>query len=227
MVCSDACGASGDGNCGSWGFSSSRSRGAMRIAVEQKVLNRAVWAMVTLCEKRDPYTAEHQIRVAQLAYAVGKEMGLSEQQNEGMCVMGLVHDIGKITLPGEILNKPGRLSAEEFNLVKSHPRIGHEVLENLEFPWPVARVVLCHHERLDGSGYPEGLGGEEIILEARILAVADVFDSMVSHRPYRSAHSPEEALEEIVRYRGILYDPEVVNCLCRVIQKYYSACTCW
>lgn len=197
----------------------SGGRTGLDFGAEQKTLNKAVWAMVTLCERKDPYTAEHQLRVAQLAYAVGKELGLSEQQSEGICVMGMVHDIGKVTLPGDILNKPGRLSAEEFNLVKSHPRVGHDVLENLDFPWPVARVVLCHHERLNGSGYPAGLRGDEIILEARILAVADVFDSMVSHRPYRPAYSPEEALEEIVNYKDVLYDPDVVDCLCRVSEK--------
>jgi len=185
----------------------------------QKMLNTAVWALVTLCEEKDPCVAEHQLRVAELAYAVGKEMGLSEQQSEGICVMGLVHDIGKITLPGEILNKTGRLNVEEFNLVKSHPRVGYNVLQNLEFPWPVAQAVLHHHERLDGSGYPDGLRGDEIILEAKILAVADVFDSMISHRPYRPAYSPERALEEIVRHRGILYDPGAVDGLCQVNGK--------
>ncbi len=204
---------------GSWELLGLRGRTGPEFVVEQKVLNKAIWAMVTLCEKKDAYTAEHQLRVAQLAYALGKELGLSEQQNDGICVMGMVHDIGKVTLPGEILNKPGRLSAEEFNLVKSHSKVGHDVLKNLEFPWPVAQVVLHHHERLDGSGYPTGLRGDEIILEARIVAVADVFDSMVSHRPYRPAHSPEEALEEIVRCRDILYDPDVVNCLCRISEK--------
>ena len=190
------------------------------FVVQQTVSNKAVWAMITLCEKKDPYTAEHQLRVAQLAYVVSKEMGLSEWQSGGLCVMGAVHDIGKITLPGEILNKSGRLSAEEFSVIKSHPRVGYEVLRNLEFDWPVAEVVLYHHERLDGSGYPSGLRGDDIMIEARILAVVDVFESMISHRPYRPARTVGEALEEIVEHDGILYDRQVVDALYRVIKKF-------
>lgn len=227
MVCSYGWGTGSDCTSVDWGLPGSKGRAESGFTTERKVLNRAVWAMVTLCEKKDPYIAEHQLRVAQLAYTLGKELGLSEQQNEGICVMGMVHDIGKVVLPSEILNKPGMLSGEEFNLVKSHPKIGHEVLKNLEFPWPVAQAVLYHHERLDGSGYPAGLRGREIIHEAKILAVADVFDSMVSHRPYRPAHSLKEALEEIVRCRGILYDPDVVNCLCQISEKCHLSRMCW
>lgn len=184
--------------------------------VKRKALDRAVWALVILCERKDPYTAKHQLRVAELAYAVGKEMGLSDEQLDGMCVMSIVHDIGKVVLPNEILNKPGRLTPEEFNLVKSHPKTGYEVLKSLEFPWPVAEAILQHHERLDGSGYPAGLCGDDIILEARVLGVVDVFESMVSHRPYRPACGAKEGLRELVKNSGILYDPVVVEAFCRL-----------
>jgi len=184
--------------------------------VKRKALDRAVWALVILCERKDPYTARHQLRVAELAHAVGKEMGLSDEQLDGICVMSMVHDIGKLVLPNEILNKPGRLTPEEFNLVRSHPKTGYDVLKGLEFPWPVAEVILQHHERLDGSGYPAGLYGDDIILEARILGVVDVFESMVSHRPYRPACGAKAGLRELIRNSGVLYDPVVVEAFCRL-----------
>jgi HD-GYP domain-containing protein (c-di-GMP phosphodiesterase class II) len=124
---------------------------------------------------------------------------------------GLIHDVGKISVPAEILNKPGGLNAIEYALIRNHSRIGHDILKAVEFPWPLAQIVLQHHERMDGSGYPQGLSGEEIILEARILGVADVVEAMSSHRPYRPAHSLEDALEEISQNRGVLYDAEVVD----------------
>jgi HD-GYP domain-containing protein (c-di-GMP phosphodiesterase class II) len=161
---------------------------------------------------RDPYTAGHQRRAAQLACAIANEMGLSEDQIEGIRMAGLVHDIGKINVPAEILSKPGRLNDLEFGLIKTHCQVGHNVLNGtIEFPWPVAQIVLQHHERMDGSGYPQGLSGEEIILGARILAVADVVEAMASNRPYRVAPGIERALQEIAQNRSILYDPEVVD----------------
>ena len=176
-----------------------------------KVLNGTVEAIAALYEKRDPYTAGHQRRVAQLACAIARKMGLPDEQIYGIRIIGVVHDIGKIAVPGDILSKPGRLSTEELSIIKTHPQVAYDVLKNLEFPWPVAETVLQHHERLDGSGYPNGISGEAIILEARILCVADVVESMVSHRPYRPALGAERALREIVRNKGILYDPAVAD----------------
>ena len=176
-----------------------------------RMLNGTVEAMASLCEKIDPYTAGHQRRVARLACAIAKKMGLSDEQVYGLRVIGVVHDIGKMALPDEILSKPGVLNAEEFSIVKTHPQVAYDVLKNLEFPWPVAQTILQHHERVDGSGYPNKLAGEDIILEARILCVADVVESMVSHRPYRPAPGLEKALEEIELNSGVLYDPVVAD----------------
>ena len=175
------------------------------------MLNGTVEAIAALYEKRDSYTAGHQRRVAQIACAIAREMGFPDEQVDGIRVTGVVHDIGKIAVPGDILSKPGRLSAEEFSIIKIHPQVAYEVLKNLEFPWPVAETILQHHERLDGSGYPNGISGEAIILEARILCVADVVESMVSHRPYRPALGMKRALREITRNKGVLYDPDVAD----------------
>lgn len=175
------------------------------------MLNGTVEAIAALYEKRDPYTAGHQRRVAQLACAIARKMGLPDEQIYGIRIIGVVHDIGKIAVPGDILSKPGRLSTEELSIIKTHPQVAYDVLKNLEFPWPVAETILQHHERLDGSGYPNGISGEAIILEARILCVADVVESMVSHRPYRPALGMERALREIVRNKGVLYDPTVAD----------------
>jgi HD-GYP domain-containing protein (c-di-GMP phosphodiesterase class II) len=148
-------------------------------------------------------------------------MGLPEEQIEGIHMAGLVHDIGKINVPAEILSKPGRLNDLEFGLIKAHAQVGYGILDGgIDFPWPVAEIVFQHHERIDGSGYPQGLSGEEILLEARILSVADVVEAMASHRPYRPARGIDAALEEISQNRGILYDPEVVDtCLKLFIEK--------
>jgi putative nucleotidyltransferase with HDIG domain len=176
-------------------------------------------ALANTVEMRDPYTAGHQLRVAQLACALGQEMGLSQDQLEGIRVMGFLHDIGKIGIPAEILNKPGRLNEVEANLVKTHAGIGYAILKDLEFPWPVAQAILQHHERLDGSGYPSGLADRQIILEARILAVADVVEAMASFRPYRPAVGIDVAMKEISRNRGRLYDPEVVDVCLRLFKE--------
>ncbi len=176
-----------------------------------KVFNGTVEAIAALYEKRDPYTAGHQRRVAQLACAIAREMCLPAKQVYGIHIIGVVHDIGKIAVPGDILSKPGKLTTEELSIIKTHPQVAYDVLKNIEFPWPVAETILQHHERLDGSGYPGGISGEDIILEARILCVADVVESMVSHRPYRPALGMEKALREIVRNKGVLYDPTVAD----------------
>jgi PAS domain S-box-containing protein/putative nucleotidyltransferase with HDIG domain len=189
----------------------------------KKALDGTVLAVANTVEMRDPYTAGHQRRVAQLAGAIAQEMGFPPERVEGMRVLGCLHDIGKIAIPAEILSKPGRLSLMEFTLIKDHPRVGYEIIKDIDFPFPVAEGILQHHERLDGSGYPRGISGSEIILEARILGVADVVEAMASHRPYRRALGIDQALEEISRNRGILYDPEVVDiCKKLFIEKGFS-----
>lgn len=184
-----------------------------RQSVERlrKALGATVRAISTLVETRDPYTAGHQRRVAGLARALAAVMALPEERIEGLRIASTIHDIGKISIPAEILSKPMKLSPIEYSLIKTHPRAGQAILENVDFPWPVARIILEHHERLDGSGYPEGVKGEATLLESRILQVADVVESMASHRPYRPALGIEAALEEIDRGKGILYDAAVVN----------------
>lgn len=164
-----------------------------------------------IVETRDPYTAGHQRRVAELACAIAREMDLSEWQIEGVRITGLLHDVGKIAVPAEILSKPGPISENEFCIVKRHPEVGYEILIGIEFPSLVMKAILQHHERLDGSGYPLGLSRQEVILEARILGVADVIEAMASHRPYRPAFGLESALQEISKESGILYDTDVVD----------------
>jgi HD-GYP domain-containing protein (c-di-GMP phosphodiesterase class II) len=180
---------------------------------------RTVEVATTLSEMRDPYTAGHEKRVAEIAVAIGAEMGFDARRQEGLRVAGHLHDIGKITIPSEILAKPGKLSATEYLLVKQHPEAGYEVLKNVDFPWPVAEVALLHHERIDGSGYPKGLKGDEIPIEARIMAVADVVESMASHRPYRPGLGIDTALAEIARGRGTSYDTVVADTCIRLFRE--------
>jgi putative nucleotidyltransferase with HDIG domain len=163
-----------------------------------------------LTEVRDPYTSGHQQRVADLAAAIAQRMGLDPDRLEGIHAAGILHDIGKLTIPAEILTKPAKLNQLEYSLVKVHPQTGYDILRGIEFPWPLPEMVVQHHERLDGSGYPQGLSGEDIMLEARILAVADVVEAMSSFRPYRAALGMDEALAEIRRGAGTWYDKEVV-----------------
>lgn len=183
----------------------------------------AVEAIATVVEMRDPYTAGHQRRVAELAAAIAREMGLAEDQVHGIHLAGIVHDIGKIHIPAEILSKPGALSHLEYDFVKLHSQAGYDILKGIDFPWPIAQTVLQHHERLDGSGYPQALSGDNILLEARILCVADVVESMSSHRPYRPGRGLDAALEEIRRNRDVLYDPVAVDaCLNLFLNKHYQ-----
>ncbi len=177
----------------------------------RKAFDGIIQVLSTISEKRDPYTAGHQTRVADLTRAIAQDMGLSAERVEGVRLAGTIHDIGKVSVPAEILSKPARLTNIEFDMVKSHPQVGYEILHDVDFSWPLAEMVLEHHERMDGSGYPKGLKGEAILLEARILAVADVVEAMASHRPYRPALGIEAALEEIEKNRGILYDSSVVS----------------
>jgi response regulator RpfG family c-di-GMP phosphodiesterase len=186
----------------------------------RKALGGIIQAMTLTVEARDPYTAGHQRRVGDLARAIGEEMGVSEEQIDGIRMAGAIHDIGKICVPAEILSKPGRLSDLEYSMIKTHPEIAYDILKTIEFPWPVAEIVLQHHERMNGSGYPQGLSGEDILLEARILGVADVVEAMASHRPYRSALGIDRALEEISQNKGVLYDSEVVDaCVNLFVEK--------
>ncbi len=185
----------------------------------QKALDGIMHAMSLMVETRDPYTAGHQQRVADIACAIAEEMGLSKWHTKGTRIAGLLHDVGKLVVPSEILSKPGRLNQSEFSIVKSHSKIGYDILELIEFPWPVNQAILQHHERLDGSGYPDGLTGERIILDARILGVADVLEAMSSHRPYRPSLGLDFALKEISDGRDILYDSTVVDACLRLFQK--------
>ena len=180
----------------------------------REALITTVNVLASTAEMRDPYTAGHQRRVTLLACAIAEEIGFTEEQFDGLRLAGLIHDIGKITIPVEILNKPGRISEIEFNIIKTHPQAGYKLLKEIEFPWPIAQIVLQHHERLDGSGYPQGLKNGGIMLEAKILAVADVVEAMSSNRPYRPGLGIEVALEEITKNSGTLYEPEVVD-ICR------------
>ena len=185
----------------------------------QKIFKETVNALVSALEKRDSYTAGHQKRVASLACAIAEEMGLPKKQIEGIRMAGIIHDIGKIQIPTEILIKAEHLSDIEFVMIKTHPQVGYDILKEIEFPHPVAQITLQHHERMDGSGYPAGLSGEEILLEARILAVADAVEAMSSHRPYRPALGIDTALEESTKDKGILYDSEVADACIKLFKK--------
>ncbi len=182
-------------------------------------LKQIVYILGLTLEFRDPYTAGHQRRVSELSRAIAEEMGLTESQIEGISLAGLIHDIGKISVPSEILGKPVKLTKTEFALIKSHPQVAYDILKDVEFPWPIADAILQHHERMDGSGYPGALKGDQILTEAKILAVADVVEAMSSHRPYRPALGIEKALNEILENRGRLYDSEVVDACIRVFKE--------
>lgn len=179
----------------------------------------SIQAIAATLEMRDPYTAGHQRRVAALATAIGREMGLSEAQMEGLHLAASIHDVGKIHIPSEILNKPGRLSALELELIKTHAQAGYDILKDIRFPWPIARIVREHHERLDGSGYPNQLRGDQILRESRILTVADVVEAMTSHRPYRPGLGLDVALEHISDRRGEWYDADVVDICIRLFRE--------
>ncbi len=189
----------------------------------QRTMEGIIQTMALTVETRDPYTAGHQKRAADLACAIAKESELSEDQIFGIRMAGEIHDVGKISVPAEILSKPSQLSEIEFGLIKTHPQVGFDILKGIEFPWPIAQMVLQHHENINGSGYPQGLSGEEITPEARILAVADVVEAISSHRPYRPALGIDKALEQILKNREILYDPNVVDvCLKLFSEKRFA-----
>jgi len=182
----------------------------------RKAMRATLQAMAIAVEARDPYMVGHQRRVTELACTIAAEMNLSSRRINGISMAGMIHDIGKIAIPDAILSKPAKLTETEFITIKTHPQAGYDIVKEIEFPWPVAQIILQHHERMDGSGYTRGLFGEEILLEARILAVADVLEAISSDRPYRPAHSVDIALEENSRNKGILYDREAVDACLRI-----------
>ena len=185
----------------------------------KKSMDKLIATISKIVEVKDPYTSGHQQRVSQLAVRIAQELKLPEDKIEGIRIASLIHDIGKIGLPTEILTKPTKLSDIELNLIKGHSQIGYDILKNIDFHYPIAQIVLQHHERLDGSGYPQGLKDKEILLEARIIGVADVVEAMSSHRPYRPALGIDKALEEISQNKGILYDPEVVDICLKLFKE--------
>ncbi|MBC7363719.1 MAG: HD domain-containing protein [Candidatus Aminicenantes bacterium] len=185
----------------------------------RRTLAGTIQAISATIEMRDPYTAGHQHRVALLAEAIAREMKLPETQVEGIRFAAEIHDIGKIYVPAEILSKPTKLTELEYTIIKTHPQAGYDILKNIEFPWPIAQIVLQHHERINGSGYPNGLKNGEILLEAKIVAVADVVEAMSSHRPYRPSFGLDKTLEEIQLNRGRLYEPEVVDSCLRLFKE--------
>ena len=184
-----------------------------------KIIDGIIFAMGKVIETRDPYTAGHQRRTTSFAFKIAEEMKLSEDIIQGIQISGLIHDIGKIAVPSEILTKPGKLTEIEFELIKIHPQVGYDILKTIDFPWPVADIVLQHHERIDGSGYPNGLTGKDILIEARIIVVADVVEPMMSHRPYRPALGIHRAFEEISMNSGVHYDQEVVEAAFKVFTE--------
>jgi len=186
------------------------------LEILRRTLEQSMGALSAALEMRDPYTAGHQLRVNDLSCAIAKELQLSPTRIEGLKVAALIHDIGKICVPSEILSKPGKLTPIEMSLIRTHSQAGCDILKDVEFPWPISQMILQHHERLDGSGYPQGLRGAAILLEARIIAVADVVEAMASHRPYRAALGIDRALEEITRGKGVIYDPAVADACVRL-----------
>lgn len=185
----------------------------------RRAVGGTIHAMALTVEKRDPYTAGHQRRATDLARAIADEMKLPKDTIDGIRMAGVIHDLGKLYVPADILNKPGRLTKDEFNLIKRHPEAGYDIIKYVEFPWPIGQIVLQHHERIDGTGYPQGLRGDQICMEARVIAVADVVESMASHRPYRPALGIERALAEVQSHSGALYDELVVASCVRLLRE--------
>lgn len=200
-----------------------RNRAENEVQKNIRKLRQTLGAVIQVLEQtvevRDPYTAGHQRRVADLARAIAEEMGLSDDQIDGIRIAGIIHDIGKMYVPAEILSKPWGLSQLEFSLIKTHPQVGYDILKAIEFPWPVASIVLQHHERINGSGYPFSLPKEKILIEARILGVADVVEAMASHRPYRPALGLDAALDEISNNKGKLYETKIVDTCLKLFKQ--------
>lgn len=188
-------------------------------AATQRALAQTIETIGAVVDRRDPYTGAHQHRVADLSLAMGRRLGLAGMRLEGLYLGALIHDVGKVAVPSELLSRPGRLTAEEMALVRRHVQVGTELVRDTRFPWPLAQIIGQHHERLDGSGYPEGLRGDQLLLEARVVAVADVFESMASHRPYRPALGVGAALAELRGNRGRLYCPQAVDACTWVVES--------
>ncbi|MCX6565223.1 MAG: response regulator [Candidatus Aminicenantes bacterium] len=189
----------------------------------KNAVNNIFLVLSRMVEAKDPYTAGHQLRVSELAAAIFKEYGATKDHVEGIRLAGMIHDLGKISVPADILSKPSRLTKLEYDLVRTHSRSGSEILKGFQFPWPIADMILQHHERLDGTGYPQGLTDGDILPEAKVLGVADVLEAMASYRPYRPALGLDKALSEIESHRGKYYDPDVVDALLRVDRQEVAA----
>jgi putative two-component system response regulator len=185
----------------------------------ESTLDSAIMTISSICEVRDPYTAGHQVKVAQLACAIAEEMGLSDDTIKNLKTAAILHDIGKINIPASILAKPGKLNDIEFAMIKSHSQTGYDIIKTMDMPSSIATMILQHHERIDGSGFPNGLKDSDILLESKILVVSDVAEAMTSHRPYRPALGTDAALEEISKNRGILYDPGVSDSCLKIFYK--------
>jgi putative nucleotidyltransferase with HDIG domain len=189
----------------------------------QVVIKGTIQLIARFLEMKDPYTSSHQKRVSELAVKIAEGLGLNEHDREGINMAALIHDIGKISIPSEILSKPGKLSDIEYDLIKTHSQKGYEILKEIEFPWPIAQIVLQHHEKLDGSGYPDGIRGDRILFPSRILTVADVMEAISSHRPYRASLGMDYGIEYITQNSGVLFDPVVVNeCVSLFNEKHFQ-----
>ncbi len=189
------------------------------LALLQENLRQAIEALSETIAERDPYIAEHQRHVAEISKEIAKKMGLKEDEVEGIYIAALIHDIGQLYVPTDILGKPKRISPEEFEIVKAHPEVGKRIVDNIHSPWPISDIVMQHHERMDGSGYPVGLSGEDISCGARIVAVADVLEAITAYRPYRSAHTVSYALEHLKKHSGQWYDPKVVGICINLVNE--------
>ena len=185
----------------------------------ENLLEQTVAALSSAVEKRDPYTAGHQERVMQLSCAIGKELGFTEKKLSGLRMAAVIHDIGKLFIPAEMLTKPGKLTDAEMNLIKIHPQVGFDILKGIEFPWPIADIVVQHHERLDGSGYPNGLRENDILFEAKIIAVADVIEAMSTNRPYRPTLGMARALQEIQDHKNTRFDASIVDACVKIMNR--------
>lgn len=183
----------------------------------RKITQNGIKAITLTVEQRDPYTAGHQTEVSRIAYAIAKELGYDEKFSQGIKIAGLLHDVGKIAIPIEILSKPGKISHNEFAIIKTHPAAGYNIIKEIDFDWPIAKIILQHHERLNGSGYPNGLTVGKILPETRIISVADVYEAMTSHRPYRPALSVKTTLEELTKNRDILFDKDIVDACVKLV----------
>jgi putative nucleotidyltransferase with HDIG domain len=188
----------------------------------RETVEGTIATIALIVEARDPYTSGHQQWVANISVKIAEDLGLPEEQIRGVYMAGLIHDLGKIHVPAEILSKPGELTKLEFDMIKTHPKVGYDLLKRIEFPWPIAQIIYQHHEREDGSGYPRKLKGDKILIEAKIIGIADVIEAMSSHRPYRPALGMNIAIDEIVKHKGILYDTTIVASYLKVIKKGYT-----